>query len=301
MHKSYTRHAITWLPRWYHVENNVTRIPHSHNVVSTWCVCWDMPKRASNMASKAELGRFPLMKNIMIAVLKFNERSNLLNNSDLLRKAVISQAHLNKNSNNSSTYVQFNNRLKEQLNIHFVLKRNNKTTCTKQLLKCFGISARTAYIKGYTEIFNSLLQEKRENPENKLHLYALVKKTFNYENYLNSKFTSTNNALTRFRLSTHWLPIERGRYNLTPRNQRICPFCEVSIGDEFHSLMKCAHKDIENLRSIFLNKIYQLTPQLRKLSDLQQFLYLLQCHDVITTDIFGAWVDKCNMMYKTKL
>ena len=40
LYKSYPRHAVTWLPRWYHVENNVTRIPHSHNVVSTWCVCW---------------------------------------------------------------------------------------------------------------------------------------------------------------------------------------------------------------------------------------------------------------------
>ena len=66
--------------------------------------------------------------------------------------------------------------------------------------------------------------------------------------------------------------------------------------------MKCAHKKLENLRSIFLNKIYKLTPQLRKLSDMQQFV--LQCHDVITTDIyiFGAWVDiKCNTMFKTKL
>ena len=95
--------------------------------------CLHMPKRASNMVSKAELGRFPLMKNIMIAVLKFNERSNLLNNSDPLRKAVISQAHLNKNFSNGLTYVQFSNRLKEQLNIHFVMKRNNRATCTKQL------------------------------------------------------------------------------------------------------------------------------------------------------------------------
>ena len=58
--------------------------------------------------------------------------------------------------------------------------------------------------------------------------------------------------------------------------------------------MEWAHTDLENLRSIFLNKIYKLTPQLRKLSDIQQFVYLLQYHDVITTDIFGAWVDKCN-------
>ena len=44
LYKSYTRHAITWLPRWYHVENNVTRIPLSHNVVSTWCVCWELAR-----------------------------------------------------------------------------------------------------------------------------------------------------------------------------------------------------------------------------------------------------------------
>ena len=48
------------------------------------------------------------------------------------------------------------------------MKRNNRATCTKQLLKNFGITARTACIKGYTAIFNSLLQEKRENRENKL-------------------------------------------------------------------------------------------------------------------------------------
>ena len=38
----------------------------------------------------------------------------------------------------------------------------------------FGIAARTACTnKGHTAV---LLQEKREHPENKLHVYALVKR-----------------------------------------------------------------------------------------------------------------------------
>ena len=50
-------------------------------------------------------------------------------------------------------------------------------------------------------------------------------------------------TLTRLPIAIGW-----GRYNLTPRNQRLCLFCEVSIGDEFHSLMKCAqaHRTFNN-------------------------------------------------------
>ena len=48
----------------------------------------------------------------------------------------------------------------------------------------------------------------------------------------------------------------------------------INLNQLMRGLMKCAHKDLENLRSIFLNKIYKLTPQLRKLSDIQQFVYM---------------------------
>ena len=63
------------------------------------------------------------MKNIMIgtlAVLKFNERSNLLNNSDLFRKAVISQAHLNKHSSNSLTNICSNQQSLERATVVYI-------------------------------------------------------------------------------------------------------------------------------------------------------------------------------------
>jgi Reverse transcriptase (RNA-dependent DNA polymerase) len=46
-------------------------------------------------------------------------------------------------------------------------------------------------------------------------------------------------ALAQFRLGSHWLQIERGRYMGTPRNQRICA-CGHDREDEMHFLV-CRH------------------------------------------------------------
>ena len=48
-------------------------------------------------------------------------------------------------------------------------------------------------------------------------------------------------VLTRWRLSCHSLQIERGRYTspLTPRDERTCPECPLSIEDEHHVLFNC--------------------------------------------------------------
>ena len=42
-------------------------------------------------------------------------------------------------------------------------------------------------------------------------------------------------AITRFRLGPHNLPIETGRWSRTPRMGRLCPKCDI-LGDEYHFL-----------------------------------------------------------------
>ena len=44
--------------------------------------------------------------------------------------------------------------------------------------------------------------------------------------------------IIKFRLGSHKLPIETGRWNRTPRNERICSTCGV-LGDEPHYLHVC--------------------------------------------------------------
>ena len=47
-------------------------------------------------------------------------------------------------------------------------------------------------------------------------------------------------VLTRFRLSSHELHIERGRYENIPRDERICQCCNMSqIESEYHFLFVC--------------------------------------------------------------
>ena len=103
------------------------------------------------------------------------------------------------------------------------------------------------YIENIFEPFCNL---KRENELDKLHIYGVIKNVFRYETYLDTTQKYTN-ALTRFRLSCHWLPIERGRYKnpVVPREQRLCPYCNGEVGSELHSLLECNSAKLLNLKN----------------------------------------------------
>ena len=83
----------------------------------------------------------------------------------------------------------------------------------------------------YSEISNS----------SRLQTYSIFKYNFELESYLNLDIDKKYKlALTRFRTSSHSLMIETGRYENTPREQRICQFCNMGkIEDEYHFLLDC--------------------------------------------------------------
>jgi hypothetical protein len=69
-----------------------------------------------------------------------------------------------------------------------------------------------------SEIFN----DKRHNScGNKLRTYRLFKDQIVFEP-LNWGTYNQRNILTKFRISSHKLEIEKGRYMNTPAEQRIC-------------------------------------------------------------------------------
>ena len=77
----------------------------------------------------------------------------------------------------------------------------------------------------------------------KLRTYSLVKKYLGVELYiLNIKGNHLITTMARYRMSSHDLKIERGRYNnpMTPINKRICTRCESNeIDDEIHLPLHC--------------------------------------------------------------
>ncbi|XP_074661598.1 uncharacterized protein LOC141914230 [Tubulanus polymorphus] len=74
----------------------------------------------------------------------------------------------------------------------------------------------------------------------KLDTYRIFKTDWGQEKYLSSLPRSLRISLCRFRCSNHKLPIETGRYENKPRNERVCNKCnENTIGDEYHFILKC--------------------------------------------------------------
>ena len=124
------------------------------------------------------------------------------------------------------------------------------------------------------------------NNSARLKAYSVFKHTFESEKYSNvipeNKYKI---AMSRFRISSHSLNIETGRYDGTPRKHRICKSCTMNkVEDEYHFLLVCPH--YRELRSKYfkpyfchwptMNKFESLLSSLPKktICNIARFLYL---------------------------
>ena len=103
-----------------------------------------------------------------------------------------------------------------------------------------------------TKVKQTLIDQFRQNWLSKIQdspkalNYRIYKDKLEFENYFH--FLSDKDALTlcRFRTCNHYLPIEKGRWANTPRDQRKCRLCQTDgLGDEFHYLLECPALQIE--------------------------------------------------------
>ena len=71
--------------------------------------------------------------------------------------------------------------------------------------------------------------------------YCKFKNNFCFEEYLNKLHNNDlRQLLARFRLSSHNLEIETGRYNRIDRDSRYCKLCNQNrIENEYHFLLCC--------------------------------------------------------------
>jgi hypothetical protein len=110
----------------------------------------------------------------------------------------------------------------------------------------------------YTSINNSA----------RLDTYCIFKHEFAYESYLDFiKEHKFRTALTQFRISSHHLEIETGRYQNVDRNERICKNCNAGlIENEYHFMLIC--KKYSDLREKYIKKYYYTWPNIQKFRNL---------------------------------
>ena len=100
-----------------------------------------------------------------------------------------------------------------------------------------------------------------------LYNYLLIKNDLVLENYLTLLPNKLCKNIMKFRTLNHKLPIEIGKYDGTPRNERKCLKCNLDdIGDEYHYLFKCTF--FENIRQTYIPKKYLTNPNIIKYNEL---------------------------------
>ena len=222
-------------------------------------------KRCTNAAVRGEIGRFPILFNIIINILKYWVR--ITESKDpLIREALHLSQEIYKNKKDS--WLSNVYKILEFLGIkeQDILKKKN--TFHKLIIKklCFKYS-----ICWEKELFNDTRKDPLQS--NKLRTYRLFKSKFCFETYLNLDNQSSRNILCRFRVGMHKLEIEKGRHLNIQLSDRICKLCQEEVEDEIHFLLSC--KPLESIRKPYINVITGNNQNISNYSLKDLFVWLL--------------------------
>ena len=129
----------------------------------------------------------------------------------------------------------------------------------------------------------------------KLRTYKLFKKDFRLENYLvEIENTKHALALARFRISSHNLRIETGRYDQrkTKPEERLCIYCRSqAVEDEQHFLLQCSLYN--NERHLMLETVNAMIPRFHLLPENEKFSAVMQSKTPEVMKALGNYIFTC--------
>ena len=242
---------------------------------------------ANNVASRSELGRYPIAILAICNTYKYYLRLQCMPEGSLLGEASLVQKSLYiSKQKNIYSFVEMVCRAighpLTQAQSDLVLKPS----------KIFSMASKLK--SAMTNMFRKIQNDDFEK-SGKLELLAATKHNIKYENYLDEiNKTDHRRAMTKIRISCHNLPVERGRKLGIPRHRRSCHLCTSSaIGDEFHIIMECPNVRIQSLRVDALSNIITLIPQFKMLPMNEKYIYAVSCCDISCTKIIAPYIHEC--------
>ena len=205
-----------------------------------------------------ELGRVPFLVHRKIRMISYWMKLLALDNQTIPKKiyTILKTDADNNTSYNGSNWASQIKSLLNELGLNYIWLQQTEITIPFNLIK--------------QRIFYTYYQSWCANINNssRLSMYSRYKHDFQLESYLDTihdkKFKI---ALKKFRLSSHDLAIERGRFENIPRDERICRYCNLNmIENEYHFLLVCSlYRD---LRRKYFKNYYCRWPTLNKFDDL---------------------------------
>ena len=228
----------------------------------------EVGRRSTNIAVLGELGRYPLFLEVLLNMIKYLSYLSKSSSTDLLYDAFVTSKLLH--SENKACWYKCIREIIDYFNIDLNKIINLKCNLKKYIYHCFSSKYKSVWSK---ELFND---NKHVSSGNKLRTYRLFKDKYIFEPYLNWGSYSQRRIITKFRISSHNLEIERGRYKNIPAEQR-CKLCNLDIEDEIHFLLECPK--LANSRCEILERIYNKYINIKLLDSKSKFIWLLSAED----------------------
>ena len=120
--------------------------------------------------------------------------------------------------------------------------------------------------------------------------YKIFKEDFEHSKYVTILSNMYCKIFMRFRKRNIKIPVEVGRWNGTPLDERICPFCRKDVGDEYHYILSCEH--FKDTRPKYIKSYYLARPNTQKFRKLMNSENANELRKIcqfinIITDAFG--------------
>ncbi len=123
---------------------------------------------------------------------------------------------------------------------------------------------------------------------NTTSFYSGFKTKLDFESYLTLLEPKHRIPLCKFRCGNNYIPIVAGRFDNTPRQNRICTLCnDNEMGDEFHYMFKCRFFKKERVR--YLSEDYLQCPNMLSMKKLMNSS---EKQELINVAIFSAIIMK---------
>ncbi len=232
--------------------------------------------KASNAATRGELGRYPVIIYVIKQVIK-----NWLRMSEDKKNVILYDTYLcalDLLANNKISYFSNLRPLCHKIGLKFAWENQG---ASKVVNTCDTAVKSMQHIHNFqwANTLNRPFGINGNKEGNKLRTYKLFKKEFEFEKYLlHIKDWTLRRNLTKLRISAHNLYIEKLRYSYPkiPVKDRLCDTCKV-IEDEQHVVMYCTR--FEASRSRLLKDINEIYVNFTEYNNIEQFQFVMKLKD----------------------
>ena len=207
-------------------------------------------RSCSNALVYFELGRFPMCITRKLKIFKYWQK---IRSSD---NCILKSCYDEMVNTNDPWIANIKNEL-NSLGLLYIFEEPCKNDANNFKL----IESRMKDIYAQTALANIT-----ESPKGRLYQHLVDH--FTLQQYLRKPINPLyRNFISRFRLSSHSLKIEQGRYTNDRRDNRKCTFCRLNdIEDEFHFVLKCPF--YSELRKRYIKNYYFNKPSVFKMIQL---------------------------------